>query len=737
MARKVKFPLDLKDGYQARSNIEEVRTYFDIEKIIAQFHNGKLKIWLEDHYLPAEAEQVGALDGNAPDLAQRLCTILGVTDVPTENVDTKTVQTIQRREERRHRLSQYTTNPILCDRAEFAAFDQADLERLVKEGAQEIILCNASFRIPLNVKNKTYLGVGKAVAVIESKTALDFSSLGIHFVDLPFDEAYQKAMLDEPRKYFEQGQAYEAKGKNKKAIECYQKALEFGYADAVVPLAEIYKKQGKEEEMLRILTEAGEQGNVKAMGALYWYYDENEDVFNHAKWAERAALQGDTTAMRLIADCYIAENGVEEDAEKAFHWYQKSAQAGDSDGMCHFADCYRDGRGCEQNLSLAVEWYEKSAELENPFAMCRLGLLYDAGKGVPHDVSIAAQWYQKSAEAGNGYAMYYLAMDYEYGEGVAQSEVKAKEWYEKAAYKQIPEAECRLGEYCFDEGNYAKARFWYKRAADRGNGEALNMQGILRSSEEYGLHNDRKAVEYYWKSAEAGYGWGMYNLASCCEEGRGIAKDLELALEWYVKAADEGIEDAKKWLREHIMTPAVMAELCSTLILGRLKSGEFLWEMKRGGGNRWCKNSFTYQINPNIKSTEEWIRKGIVKRKEIIIGGTKSASNEEIIFTNLGVYTLGRSENAYWTPYVAISGVQFINRGAMSFQICLANGDKTHLENAGEWYDAIDLANVRLFLLLVAHFIGQSTYEFIEAELQKLRLVTLASLENHSIADYL
>ena len=257
MARKVKFPLELRDGYLARSNIEEVRTHFDLEKIIAQFHNGRLKIWLEDHYLPAEAEQVGALDGNAPDLAQRLCTILGVTDVPTENVDTKTVQTIQKREERRQRLSQYTTNQILCDMAEFAAFDQADLERLVKEGAQEIILCNASFRIPLNVKNKTYLGVGKAVAVIDSKTALDFSSLGIHFVDLPFDEAYQKAMLDEPRKYFEQGQQYEEKGKDKKAIECYQKAIDLGYDDALFALAELYENQGKEEDMIRLLVKAG------------------------------------------------------------------------------------------------------------------------------------------------------------------------------------------------------------------------------------------------------------------------------------------------------------------------------------------------------------------------------------------------------------------------------------------------------------------------------------------------
>ena len=33
MARKVKFPLELRDGYLARSNIEEVRTHFDLEKI--------------------------------------------------------------------------------------------------------------------------------------------------------------------------------------------------------------------------------------------------------------------------------------------------------------------------------------------------------------------------------------------------------------------------------------------------------------------------------------------------------------------------------------------------------------------------------------------------------------------------------------------------------------------------------------------------------------------------------
>ena len=74
------------------------------------------------------------------------------------------------------------------------------------------------------------------------------------------------------------------------------------------------------------------------------------------------------------------------------------------------------------------------------------------------------------------------------------------------------------------------------------------MQGILRSSEKYGLQNDWKAFQYFQQSAEAGFGWGMYNLAHCYETGSGVQKNLKLAGEWYAKAADEGIEPAIEWL---------------------------------------------------------------------------------------------------------------------------------------------------------------------------------------------
>ena len=42
MARKVKFALILKDGYEARNNIDEIRKYWDYNRIIHYFMDGRL-----------------------------------------------------------------------------------------------------------------------------------------------------------------------------------------------------------------------------------------------------------------------------------------------------------------------------------------------------------------------------------------------------------------------------------------------------------------------------------------------------------------------------------------------------------------------------------------------------------------------------------------------------------------------------------------------------------------------
>ena len=733
MARKVKFPLELKDGYLARSNIEEVREHFDLEKIIAQFHNGRLKIWLEDHYLPEMAEQVAGLDADAPNLAAKLCAILGVEGIATENVDSSL---IQKREENRQRLSQYTTNPILCDMAEYAAFEQGDLDRLIKEGAQEIILCNEKFHIPLNVKNKTYLGVGKAVAVIDSKTAVDFGSLGIRFVDLSFDEKYREAVADEPRRYFEQGQQYEERGKDKNAVECYQKAIDLGCDDAIFALAELYEKQGEEENMIRLLVKAGNQGNVGAMDRLETHFKEVEDYRSAIRWTEKKAKLGDADAMWWMGIRYRDGEWVERDLEKAFEWFQKSAKAEDANGMCLLGDCYRDGEGTEQDIEKAIQWYEKSAEKENCYGMLRLADLYDTGEFVEQNSQLAAKWYRKAADAGNRDAMYYVAYNYEYGDGVEQNEAEAKKWYRKAADEGCAPAQRRIGDYYVDEEKYKDAMRWYEKAAEQGDGASFNEIGLMYSNGNGVRQDVNKAFGWFQRSAEAGYGWGMYNLAHCYENGSGVQKNLKLAGEWYAKAADEGIKPAIKWVNGYIIDADVMAELCSVMILGRLKSGRQIWPDPND-----LANQFTYEIKPNLVSSDEWIRNGITTRDETIIGGSQKidlfSSDEEVIFTNKGIYLRNDNGGASWTPYAGITDVRFINRGRKSFKILLSNGNTTDMDNPASWDETIGLINVRIFLILMARLIGDCEYEFTEEELNKLNLVTLESLNNRCIVDYI
>ena len=189
MARKVKFPLELKDGYMARSNIEEIREHFDLEKIIAQFYNGRLKIWLEDHYLPAEAEQVAALDENAENLADNLCKILGIEGIQTNDVDSRAILV---RERKLQKLRQCTSDKRYLNMVEYAAFNQKDLDDVLKNNPTKILLCGGEFHIPLVAKQRTYYGIGKAVAVIDSDESVDFEELGINFIDVDFDEAYEQ-----------------------------------------------------------------------------------------------------------------------------------------------------------------------------------------------------------------------------------------------------------------------------------------------------------------------------------------------------------------------------------------------------------------------------------------------------------------------------------------------------------------------------------------------------------------
>ena len=48
------------------------------------------------------------------------------------------------------------------------------------------------------------------------------------------------------------------------------------------------------------------------------------------------------------------------------------------------------------------------------------------------------------------------------------------------------------------------------------------------------------AFEWYMKAAEQGDVYGCFNVGECYYHGKGVEQDAELAFEWYMRAADKG-----------------------------------------------------------------------------------------------------------------------------------------------------------------------------------------------------
>ena len=208
MARILNFSLTMKDGYKVKREIAELREYFDLETVLGLYKTGTLQRWLKRNGYAELAEQLDDLDEDAPDFMRAFCRILGVEAADHDAVD---VAELSERTWRLRKLRDYTTDPYLLDMAENAAFSQSDLDELIDEGAEEIVLCDGRFTIPLKARGTKYYGVGKAIAVIESDEIVDFERKYIMFQNVKFDERYQslceRSGTVVPRKRAEEGAA--------------------------------------------------------------------------------------------------------------------------------------------------------------------------------------------------------------------------------------------------------------------------------------------------------------------------------------------------------------------------------------------------------------------------------------------------------------------------------------------------------------------------------------------------
>lgn len=178
------------------------------------------------------------------------------------------------------------------------------------------------------------------------------------------------------------------------------------------------------------------------------------------------------------------------------------------------------------------------------------GLLLE-GKLVPQNIEEGISIYKTTAEQGAPMALYVIGNCYELGKfGFEKSMKKAITYYEKAANKNLPLAMARLANI-FEKGigveqDLFSASHYYQMAAEMGQRDACHKYAnfLLEGIGSVKM-NILEAIEYYKK---AGKPASYYKLGEIYLGGSGVVRDIELAKEYYQKAADMGYKAAQQEL---------------------------------------------------------------------------------------------------------------------------------------------------------------------------------------------
>lgn len=156
MAKKIRFPLILKDDYQVK-DLEELQAHFDLDKILNYYSEGKLQQWLQDRYYESEYTKITELSPSSPRLADELCSILGVEyRVGTENrekgTDKGNIEADKKKEEELRRKAREEAERKVREEQERKIREET--ERKIREEAERKVRAEIEEKIRRETEQK-------------------------------------------------------------------------------------------------------------------------------------------------------------------------------------------------------------------------------------------------------------------------------------------------------------------------------------------------------------------------------------------------------------------------------------------------------------------------------------------------------------------------------------------------------------------------------------------------------
>lgn len=291
---------------------------------------------------------------------------------------------------------------------------------------------------------------------------------------------------------------------------------------------------------------------------------------------EKSSQLGNAEATFILGHSYHFGKECDKDIEKAMFYYQKGVEMNDMHCMHFLAELYEKGEDVKQDMKKAVELYEKAINLGNTFSMNNLGLLLQNGIKVEKDTKRAIKLFEDSFELGNPQSLYFLGVLFHDGKEVPKDIQKAIEYYNKSIeIEKNTKSMINLGIIyktgdCVEK-NMVKAISLFEFACNQGDIEAMELLGSILEQDRFVKKDLPKALGIFLKAIDLGSSMSMYragmilfdlkdysnafkyfdmawkngnsdsrnNLAILYQNGYGVKKNLEKAIELFELSAKE------------------------------------------------------------------------------------------------------------------------------------------------------------------------------------------------------
>jgi len=351
------------------------------------------------------------------------------------------------------------------------------------------------------------------------------------------------------------------------AAHCFQNAVDAGFTQAQVSLADCYQKgEGvpmDHAKAFQLFQSAAKTGNRDAGFSLAACFFEGKGVpqnYEEALRLFRAAAQtGIVFAHLSIGLCYLNGTGVQENTSEAqchfkqlYEACQRGAKAGGKFAQLSMGFCYLKGFGVTADPYLAAVWFGKAAAQQCAAAQVQLADCYLNGIGVTADPKRAFGLFHQAAEQGDENAQNKLGFCLLYGIGGTTDPSAACEWFRKSAERGDAEGQYQLGLGLISgigvQVNEAEGFRWIKQAAGQAYAQAENDMGRCLQNGGGVQPDPQEAVRWYRKSAAQKCADGLYRLALCYQAGVGVRQDQREAISLFRKGAELGHLDCMESL---------------------------------------------------------------------------------------------------------------------------------------------------------------------------------------------